>query len=419
MENNAHDLIARILRSDKDDIRALEEHLSKRTGRQGILSKIAFENEEKVSERLKKFGISRNAKAKEVCDALIKKVQEHDKDIREVLRGDDSSGTDFEAIVRAVKNVAHIPNGYFIKKEKLIQFLYNEPPQKVMEFLGYDNVMNMLQKEDLFEIMSALRFIEGNEWLNERFFNQYKVLTPDDFEERSVEIRVLSEKWGRYAKDFVKKKWHNVSHLKEFGSIFVIPISLNIPGETLRTLSLVFHYTHEIPFYSDIIRELAKKREGFSESLLSLLRGDVFDEQFTKNGESIRFLVVQRYLAKDDENDWRLFVPRINPEALHWLRAEEDLNKLGCSFGYSGKELRFWNDFDWVGDFFRDDIGNEVLVSFDLVDTVMSLVMQKNMVKYLYHHQEALWNKIFAEYFSLDELEKHAKKHLLRGWFEV
>jgi hypothetical protein len=288
-----------------------------------------------------------------------------------------------------------------------------------MEFLGYDNVMNMLQKEDLFEIMSALRFIEGNEWLNERFFKQYEVLTPDDFEERSVEIRVLSEKWGRYAKDFVKKKWHNVSHLKEFGSIFVIPISLNIPGETLRTLSLVFHYTHEIPFYSDIIRELAKKREGFSESLLSLLRGDVFDEQFTKNGESIRFLVVQRYLAKDDENDWRLFVPRINPEALHWLRAEEDLNRLGVSFGYSGKELRFWNDFDWVGDFFRDDVGNEVLVSFDLVDTVMSLVMQKNMVKYLYHHQEALWNKIFAEYFSLAELERHAKNHLLRGWFEV
>ncbi|TSC52552.1 MAG: Uncharacterized protein LiPW41_322 [Parcubacteria group bacterium LiPW_41] len=419
MENNAHDLIARILRSDKDDIRVLEEHLSKRTGRQDVFSKIAFENEEKVSERLKKFGLPRNAKAKDVYDALIKKVQEHDKDIREAIKGNDSSGTDFEAVVRAVKSVANIPNGYFIKKEKLVQFLYNEPPQKVMEFLGYENPLDMVQKEDLFEIMSALRFIEGNEWLNERFFKQYKVLTPDDFEERPVEIRVLSEKWGRYAKDFVKKKWHNVSHLKEFGSIFVIPISLDIPGETLRTLSLVFHYTHEIPFYSDIIRELSKQPDSFSENVLSLLRGDTPDERFTQNSHSTRFLVIQRYLAKDDENDWRLFVPRINPEALHWLRAEEDLNKLSGTFGHSGKELHFWNDFDWVGDFFRDDVGNEVLVSFDLVDTVMSLVMQKNMVKYLYHHQEALWNKIFIEYFSIVELEKYAKKHLLHGWFEL
>lgn len=318
MEHKAHDTIARILRCDKDDVISLEKHLEERTGRHGVLSKIMFLNEEKIEERLNKFGVSRNARAKEVFDSLIKTVQDHDADIKRAINGDRKE-TDFALIVQKVLEVANIPKGFFIKKEKLTQFLYNEPPRKVMEFLGYENPIDMIRNEDLFEIMSALRFIEGNEWLNERFFKQYEVLTPDDFEERSVEIRVLSSKWGRYARDFVKKKWHNVSHLKEFGSIFVIPISLDISGETLRTFSLVFHYTHEIPFYSNIIRSLAKDPNTFSQNLLSLLRGDVLDTRFPAD-EKFRFLVVQRYLAKDDENDWRLFVPRINPEALHWLR---------------------------------------------------------------------------------------------------
>ena len=129
--------------------------------------------------------------------------------------------------------------------------------------------------------------------------------------------------------------------------------------------------------------------------------------------------MVQRYLAKDDENDWRLFVPRINPEALHWLKAEEDLIKLSGLYPQLNKELEFWHNLGWVGDYFKDEVGNDILVSFDLVDTVMSLVKQKELIKYLYHHQEALWNKIFIEYFNREELEKFSKEYLLQEYFEV
>ena len=85
----------------------------------------------------------------------------------------------------------------------------------------------------------------------------------------------------------------------------------------------------------------------------------------------------------------------------------------------SAKELQFWHNLDWVGDYFKDEVGNDVLVSFNLVDTVMSLVKQKELVKYLYHHQEALWNKIFIEYFNREELEKFSKEYLLQEYFEV
>ena len=236
--------------------------------------------------------------------------------------------------------------------------------------------------------------------------------------ERKTKLIVLSEKWLKIAEGFVKKKYHNVSHLKELGVVFVIPISLGFAGELLRMMSLVAHYLYEVPFYSAIFKKIAEVPETFSENLISLLRGDVMERHLPENERAL-FLVVQRYLAKDDENDWRLFVPRINPEALHWVRAEEDLVKMAGQINGFSKELQFWHNLDWVGDYFKDEVGNDVLVSFNLVDTVMSLVKQKELVKYLYHHQEALWNKIFIEYFNREELEKFSKEYLLQGYFEV
>ncbi|MEK7089672.1 MAG: hypothetical protein AAB920_02525, partial [Patescibacteria group bacterium] len=152
--------------------------------------------------------------------------------------------------------------------------------------------------------------------------------------------------------------------------------------------------------------------------LQSLLRGDTLDTRFP-DSDKAHWLVIQRYLAKDAENDWRLFVAHINPEALHWMRAEDDLKELANVLGRFGHELRFWNDLDWVGDYFQDETGNNVLVSFDLVDTAMSLVKRHERVKFLYHHQEALWNKIFIEYFGVAQLEEYAKSYVLKGHFEI
>ena len=44
--------------------------------------------------------------------------------------------------------------------------------------------------------------------------------------------------------------------------------------------------------------------------------------------EKLIWRVVQTYLAKDDENDFRLFEPHVNPEAEHWLKVSEDLVRL-------------------------------------------------------------------------------------------
>ncbi len=160
------------------------------------------------------------------------------------------------------------------------------------------------------------------------------------------------------------------------------------------------------------------KENIFSRNVISLLRGDTIDERLPASTKS-PWLVIQRYLAKDDAHDWRLFEPHLNPEALHWERAERMLIKCGEIFNHFSDELRFWDNLNWVGDYFQTETGIEVLVSFNLVDTAMSLVKEKELVKYLYHHQESLWNKIFIEYFGEEKMEELMKKNIIKGWFEV
>ncbi|MEW6617538.1 MAG: hypothetical protein AB1333_03940 [Patescibacteria group bacterium] len=415
--------IAKILRCDQDYLYKIDTHFSEVTGKKHIFDTIFNENKIVVEDRMRRLGLSMHASAKEVYDALISKVEADDHTLHEALgKPSWTSQRGCERVAgvaqEVIKNSGAPTRGFFLKKKKAEELLRREPPRKILAYLGYTSVEKMLEKEDLCEIFCALRFVEGSEWLNKKFFKLYEELTPKDFEEREIEVKALSSKWNNVAQVFVMKKWHNISHLKELGVVFIIPISLGISGELLRMMSLVLHYLHEVPFYSDMFRIIGTDKKTFSKNLISLLRGDVVEKRPIE-GEKTLWLVVQRYLAKDDENEWRLFVPRINPEALHWARASSDLAQISDVVPIEGGGLSFWEDLDWVGDYFKDDVGNDVLVSFNVVDTVMSLVQKKELIKYLYHHQEALWNKVFEKYFGDRLLEKAMKKHLLRGYFEI
>ncbi len=418
------DKLARILRTDKATFADLEAVLDKRVGRAGTMQGICEENEYVITEKLKEFNLNIKSSARTMFDSLIAKVKEDDTKLFNYIGIEKAMGADAAKKIVAFTVKALPPQkGWFLKKEKAKEFLLKVPPQKIMANLGYDSVEAMLQKEDLLEIFSALRFLEDAQWLNNVFFKQYEALTVDDFEERMIEVRALSQKWADAARKFAYKKHHTVSHLKELGFVFVIPIFMDRPGETLRVISLTMHYLNEVKYYSNLFEKFRPFPKYFATNLISLLRGDVAENRtlLTPGAvtQSARFLVVQRYLAKGDENDWRLFVPHVNPEALHWSKAEEGIVGISKAFPDFKGSLSFWSGLDWVGDYFDTDSSIDVLVSFNLVDTIMSLADEMQATKYLYHHQEALWNKIFSAYFGEAKLLELTQENIVKGWFEV
>lgn len=397
--------IQKILKLDKKVLDQLEQDMAAVTGKSGVVAQMEREIQEKVQDRLGRLGLKNHPTSSNVALALAKMIAKNEQSLYDHagIRAEDFGSP--ESAARAFEKIKSVADevrcegcsgkGFFLKKEKAEEILYARPPKGALEYFGYKDTRELLKKQDIVEVMSALRFTETNEWMHETFDAAYGGFTKDDFEERHIELRMLGPQWHDIASKFVKKKHHNVSHLKEFGVIFLNPINQGAPGALFRDFALFFHYFHEVTFYSDLFRMHAE-HDNFAEELKSFLRGDVPEKSTAGRGE---WLIVQRYLWKENANDPRLFLPRVNPEALHWHKGEQDL----AEFSKKHPEINidFWDDMDWVGAFFPQDHREPVLISFDLEDNAMSYVTGGSDTHYghiRYHQQEALWNEIFRRY---------------------
>ena len=401
--------LAKILRTSSEVILDMERKMELITGKKNVAERIMEENERRIKKTLT-FLNCHNCKAEDVFKFLIEKIQHDDKALYNLFKKPDgTSSKGLKTLFDFVIKLTNLKPLFVLRKEKAEEILRKNPPPNIIKALKYKGIDELLEKEDLIEIFCALRFVESNKWMHKTFDKTYKNLKPKDFEKRKLDIRVLSIKWLKIAESFIEKKYHNISHLKELGVIFIIPLKIDAPGETLRLFSLVLHYSHELDFYSKLFEKVAKatpSNDGadFGKNLISLLKGEVLKNLPRAKSGGINWMIIQQYLAKHDENDPRLFIPHVNPEALHWRKAEKDISQLSEKF--KNVDLNLWLELDWVGDFFeRKNDGNE-LVSFDLVDLAMSLIENHEQIKYLYHHQEALWNKIFREYMGDENLEK-------------
>ncbi len=383
--------LAKILGVDESLLAKLDEAMVEGVGRRGVLDRVSAENEHAIEEKLRALGIPAGSSAEEVRAALRDTARKHEGQLVSYLEGI-IGATEFDKAANLAKQIAKVGRGFFLKKSYGEDIIRKCRPEKLLAFLGYKDVEELLAKHDVTEIFSALRFIESDEWMHETFEKAYGGFTRHDFEERDIEIKVLGPEWHEVALKFVAKKHHNVSHLKEFGVIFLNPIKEDVPGKFVRDFALLLHYFHEIAFYSKLFVKYSTAPD-FSEHLKALLRGDVKDVKTVGAGE---WLIVQRYLFKIDPKDPRLFLPHMNPESMHWFRGERDLANLGKN--ESSLDLEFWGDLDWVGSTF--DHGTGEVVSFDLEDNAMSEVSaaEGKHEFFSYHQREAMWTKIFMEY---------------------
>ncbi|OGN15320.1 MAG: hypothetical protein A3J47_04145 [Candidatus Yanofskybacteria bacterium RIFCSPHIGHO2_02_FULL_43_22] len=417
---DSYNKISKILRVSPELLLNLDQKMSAISGQEGVIDDIAQQNDILVSRTLTEMGLSVDSSAEEVYGALIRNLMHLDEYLYKALDKPDLSKMSVACgkLCEMALRVFNPPKGLFIKKEKVAELLEKFPPDNMLYHFGYANSRELIEKEGFSSVVSALRFTQNQEWMHKFFDTAYQGLTPDDFEERDVELKVLETKWLGVAEKFLEKKYHNISHLKEYGIIFIIPLPIDTPGETTRMFTLILHYLHEVPFYAGLFRRFMYDKD-FIAKLQSLLRGDVSDRPLP-DGKKISWRVVQRYLAKDDENDFRLMEQHVNPEADHWFRAENDLGRLSRMLGNNEERfsLGYWTGLDFVGNFFKDKNGKEKLVSFALIDLIMSLV-KKSQIKYLYHQQEAMWNKMFSEYLGRETMNRMIEENIIKGFIEL
>jgi len=340
---------------------------------------------------------------KELYSALLNRFKKDDEHLAKLIGG--KNAYDVQDLLPkmkvAIEQVKTPKKCWVLKKSVAKEFLRNTPPPNIMKKLGYRSVDSMLKNENIFEIYGALRFAEGPEWLN-TFDEHYTTIRPSDFEERDIEIIAMpADRWADMAEPFVHKKRHNITHLKELGVILMLPVKVeNMPGITMTVMPLLLHYINEIRLYSAFFK-LQQVKPDFAEIIINTLIADPADAAVMA-GQKIHWRVIQRYFGKlENEYHPEIFEPHVQPEDLHWRRAENILYELDPNLGW-------WRDLDYVGVMHA---GRPVV--FNLMDVAM---IYSNNTPYanraIFHFRESLWNELFMRYMGEKTLEQQVLQQL-------
>lgn len=385
------------------------KHLEKASGNQSVDIRLTSEIIGKVRLKTQELGLDPDdTTGKELYFALLSKIEQNDEHLVKQIGGKDPN--DAAALMPLMKKAwddFKTPKScWVLKKSVAKRMLKNMPPKNIMKHLNYRSIDSMLKNENLAEIYGALRFAESPKWLND-FNETYKKLKPSDFETRQIEIVMMSmERWGDIAAPFIHKKKHNITHLKELGVILMLPVSGQLRGITIFTLPLLFHYLNEIRLYSAFFK-LQQVKPNFGDILVETLIADP-PKGAIMAGNDIHWRVIQRYFGKlEHEKHPEIFEPHVQPEDLHWRRAEEMLYELA-------PELEFWKDLDYVA-----VMHNKRPLTFNVLDVAASYV---NKLPYkdraIYHFRESLWTEIFVRYMGQKTLEEQVLKQLNNSMIE-
>jgi hypothetical protein len=359
----------------------------------------------KVRLKTKELGLDENDTAgKELYHALLNLVEKQDEHLVKQIGGHDVNDVNelMPLMKKAWEDVKTPKHAWVLKHSVAKQMLKKTPPKAIMKHLGYRSIDSMLKRENLAEIYGALRFAEDPKWLN-TFDASYKKLKPSDFETREIEIVTMPlKRWGDIAAPFIHKKRHNITHLKELGVILMLPIKSDteLRGITIFAMPLLFHYLNEIRLYSSFFK-LQQVKPNFGEILATTLIADL-PEAAVMAGQNIHWRVIQRYFGKlEGEYHPEIFEPHVQPEDLHWRKAEELLCEVD-------PELTFWNDLDYVA-----AIHAGRPIPLNLTDVAASYVNQLPYAdRAVYHFRESLWNEIFVRYMGQKVLEEQVLKQL-------
>jgi hypothetical protein len=389
--------LAKFLAAKQPLFDASLDQLEKRTGRHGVDARLVAEIAASSADRIGKLNLPPNPSGPDLYAALINRVKSHDEHLARAIGGSDPTAiAEMVPLVVAAVQQADLPKRAFaLKPEVITQTLRRMPPLAIMKRLGYGEVEQLLAGEDIFEIALALRFAQDPDWLNQ--YNQlYEQLTESDFESRNIRVVVFDPvKWGDIAEHFIQKKLHNITHSKEMAAIGVMPMTIkHMDGITLKVMPLLAHYFNEIRLYSAFFK-LNRAKRNFGRIVSRTLIADTPNVSPLR-GHNIHWRVIQRYFGKlKNEYHPEIFEPHVQPEDLHWRRAEDVLYAID-------PELEFWRDLDFVA-----VLRGEEVVTFNLMDVSLSFSNQLAYPdRYVYHFREALWNEIFARYLGEKTLEE-------------
>ena len=390
-------MISELLEATEPMFSMALKQLEDASGRPGVDVKLTAEIIGQVYQKTADLKLDpKDTTGKELYYALLERIKKDDKNLAKVI-GSGQKDTAEELLFKikhAVETLDLNKKCWVLKKSVAKSYLRKTPPKNIMKTLGYRSVDSMLKNENIYEIFGALRFAESSSWLN-TFNNHYKSVKPADFETRDIQIIYMpTEKWQGLTANFVAKKKHNITHVKELGIILMLPDNnMRKDGLAITVMPLLVHYINEIRLYSSYFK-LQQVKPNFAKIFIDTLIADPYNAAIMA-GQNIHWRVIQRYFGKlDDEYHPEIFEPHVQPEDLHWRKAESVMYEID-------PKLAWWRDLDYVG-----VMHSGKPVTFNLIDMAMSYHNNHDYrERAVFHFRESLWNELFIRYMGQKTLE--------------
>ncbi len=135
----------------------------------------------------------------------------------------------FKVVNKIVSELDALGDVWVMKRSVAKRLIKDNPPKNLMKQLKHRSIDSMLKHENIDELYVALRFSEGQDWLDE-FNDSLKNISAGDFEMRKLSVIRLDQKYTEMTKAFIKKKLHHIVHAKEFGVVAVAPVETSRPN---------------------------------------------------------------------------------------------------------------------------------------------------------------------------------------------
>jgi hypothetical protein len=377
--------------------RALTQ-LEEQTGHPSLDVSLTADIVGKVHRKIRELGLDpSDTTAKELYHGLQAMVALHDTYLSQIIGTsiDDELSNQLKAIEKAINDLPLPKKTWALKHSVAKKILKNHPPKKVMKQLGYKSIDSLLKREQVDEIIAATRFLETKAW-GQKLVKLYKSVGPSDFETRQIKVVVLDkERWGDSADAYIYASKQNITHLKELGIILILPLPVkHIRGAVITILPLVLHYINEIRSYSAFFK-MQQVRPDFHKVLIETLLDD--KASTTKYaGQQIHWRIVQRHFGEQDPAKHpELFEPHVQPDDLHWRKAESVMYWLEPA-------LKFWEGLDYVAALYPSTV-----VPLSLMDNAASYCNNLELGQQsLGRFRSSLWNEIFARYIGQENFEQ-------------
>ena len=347
--------------------------------------------------KLRELGLdSHDTTGPELYSALLSRIKDDDQRLKVALLKM-SHGRADEDLVSHIAQVLNrlMPSSqcFALKTTVARRILKKVSPKRTQKLLGYRSLDSMLKHESVFALIALAHQVEGVTW-QRSLLDQYRKLSPTDFESRSIAVvSPNSQRWQNLADKIVASQKNNIVSLDELGAVVLMPLPEPLPGATITMVALALEAFNEIKASSTFLK-LCQVKPDFGQVVESVAEHEPYLNTHMLD-RAVSWQLIQRYYARfKDEFRMDVFEPHIQPSDLSWHSIEKFLSHIEPSLDF------------WQGTAHLALLHDRQPVSMNVLDAALNYCNQLPYAKRLVHNfRHSLMTELLLRYLKHDNVE--------------